>query len=123
MPETSSASITTGAGTAQKEDQAVFGFKPVVTVGDWLSPERRRRVSSFGPKAFASIEEACVALGVTRAEVEAEVEKAETERFWADQAVKAKFERWCWAHEPLIRHLQENPALVAELEARVTSPA
>ena len=97
-----------------EEDQAVYEMRPIMTVGDWLSLGHSDR-SSFGSRTFASIENACEALGVRRADVE----KADRDRFWAEQEVKAKFERWCWAHEPLIRHLEENPALVAELEARI----
>ena len=46
-----------------------------------------------------------MALGVTREDAEQE----DSDRFWSEHALGTKFERWCWEHEPLIRHLQENP--------------
>ena len=105
-------------GNRSEEEQAVYLMKPLVTVSDWLSLSHSDQ-AHFGPKSFESIENACVALGVTREDAEQE----DSDRFWSEHALGTKFERWCWEHEPLIRHLQEHPELVAELQARIMSPA
>ncbi len=101
-----------------EEDQLVFEFKPLITAGDWLS---QTDLHHFGRKARAVIENACEALGVTRAQVKEAADK----QFTDEVAVKAKFERWCWDNEDVIRKLQASPELVEQIrlaQIQVESP-
>ena len=55
----------------------------------------------------------------------AQVKEAADKQFTDEVAVKAKFERWCWDNEDVIRKLQASPELVEQIrlaQIQVESP-